>query len=41
MLKRLNCDVSAQRLNDVLREVDLDHDGKISYEEFVHILQHT
>ncbi|CAF4541528.1 unnamed protein product [Rotaria sp. Silwood1] len=41
VLRRLNRDVSERRINEVLREVDTDHDGKISYEEFVRIIQQT
>lgn len=41
VLRRLNHNVSEHRIGEVLREVDTDHDGKISYEEFVHMLQKT
>ena len=39
VLSRLNHNVSEQRISEVLCEIDTDHDGKISYEEFVHMLQ--
>ena len=39
VLNRLNHNVSADRITDVLREIDTDQDGKISYEEFVQMLQ--
>ncbi|CAF0966550.1 unnamed protein product [Adineta steineri] len=39
VLRRLNHDVSERRISEVLYEIDTDHDGKISYEEFVHMLQ--
>lgn len=39
VLNRLNHDVSDDRIMDVLREIDTDQDGKISYEEFVQMLQ--
>jgi Ca2+-binding EF-hand superfamily protein len=39
VLSRLNHNVSERRISEVLREIDTDHDGKISYEEFVHMLQ--
>ncbi|CAF2741903.1 unnamed protein product [Rotaria sp. Silwood2] len=41
VLRRLNRDVSERRISEVLKSVDMDHDGKISYEEFVHIVQDT
>jgi hypothetical protein len=41
VLSRLNYHVSERRLSDVLREIDTDHDGKISYEEFVCMIQDT
>jgi Ca2+-binding EF-hand superfamily protein len=39
VLSRLNHNVSEHRLSEVLREIDTDRDGKISYKEFVHMLQ--
>jgi len=39
VLSRLNHNVSEHRLSEVLREIDTDCDGKISYKEFVHMLQ--
>ncbi len=39
VLSRLNHNVSEHRISEVLREIDIDQDGKISYEEFVHMLQ--
>lgn len=39
VLNRLNHNVSDNRIADVLREIDTDQDGKISYEEFVQMLQ--
>jgi len=39
VLTRLNHNVSEHRISEVLREIDTDRDGKISYEEFVHMLQ--
>lgn len=39
VLSRLNHNVSERRISEVLREIDTDHDGKISYEEFVQMLQ--
>ena len=39
VLSRLNHHVSEHRISEVLREIDTDRDGKISYEEFVHMLQ--
>lgn len=39
VLRRLNHNVSERRISEVLREIDTDHDGKISYEEFAHMLQ--
>ncbi|CAF0764636.1 unnamed protein product [Rotaria sordida] len=41
ILKRLNRDISKNQIREVINEVDMDHDGKISYEEFVHIIQQT
>ncbi len=38
VLSRLNHNVSEHRISEVLREIDIDCDGKISYEEFVHML---
>lgn len=39
VLSRLNHDVSEYRISTVLCEIDTDQDGKISYEEFVNMLQ--
>jgi Ca2+-binding EF-hand superfamily protein len=39
VLSRLNHNVSEHRISEVLREIDIDRDGKISYEEFVNMLQ--
>ncbi|UJR31288.1 hypothetical protein I4U23_018788 [Adineta vaga] len=39
VLSRLNYNVSEQRLGEVLGEIDTDNDGKISYDEFVQMLQ--
>jgi Ca2+-binding EF-hand superfamily protein len=39
VLSRLNQNVSEHRITEVLREIDTDRDGKISYDEFVHMLQ--
>jgi calcium-dependent protein kinase len=39
VLSRLNQNVSENRIIEVLREIDTDRDGKISYDEFVHMLQ--
>ena len=39
VLSRLNHNVSEKRIGEVLRGIDTDRDGKISYEEFVHMLQ--
>jgi len=36
---RLNPNINDQRIADVLNKIDVDHDGKISYEEFVHMLE--
>jgi Ca2+-binding EF-hand superfamily protein len=38
VLSRLNPNITDQRIIDVLNKVDVNHDGKISYEEFVHML---
>ena len=39
VLNQLNHNVTEHRISEVLQEIDTDHDGKISYEEFVHMLQ--
>ena len=39
VLKRLNHPVSEDQLRAVMQRVDTDHDGKISFEEFVRIVQ--
>ena len=39
VFRRLNHQVSEQQITAALRDIDTDHDGKISYEEFVHLLQ--
>ena len=39
VLSRLNQNVSEHRIIEVLREIDTDQDGKISYDEFVQMLQ--
>ncbi|CAM4776317.1 unnamed protein product [Rotaria magnacalcarata] len=41
VFRRLNRDISEHRISEVLSAVDMDNDGKISYEEFVHIVQQT
>lgn len=39
VLNQLNQNISEQRIADVLNEIDTDQDGKISYEEFVRMLE--
>ena len=39
VLRRMNQNITEQRMKEVLREIDTDQDGKISYSEFVHLLQ--
>ena len=39
VLRKLDYDVSEQQIRRVLHEVDMGDDGKISYEEFVRMLQ--
>jgi len=39
VLSRINHNVTEHRISEVLCEIDTDHDGKISYEEFVNMLQ--
>jgi len=39
VLRNLDRKISEKVINDVLNEIDVDHDGKISYEEFIHMLQ--
>jgi len=39
VLSRLNPDISDQRVAEAINKIDLDKDGKISYQEFVHMLQ--
>lgn len=39
VLKRLNHPTSEDQLREVMQRVDTDHDGKISFEEFVRIVQ--
>lgn len=39
VLSRLNHNVSEHRISTVLHEIDTDQDGKISYDEFVNMLQ--
>ena len=41
VLRRLNHHVSQHRVKEVLRQIDTNHDGKISYEEFAHLIQDT
>ena len=39
VLTRLNPSIDKSRVSDVLNKIDIDHDGKISYEEFVQMLE--
>ena len=39
VFRRLDHQISDQQITTVLRDVDTDRDGKISYDEFVHLLQ--
>lgn len=39
VLTRLNPNITDQRIADLINRIDLDNDGKISYQEFVHMLQ--
>lgn len=39
VLRRLHPGITEQRISDVLNKIDTNHDGKISYEEFVHMLE--
>lgn len=39
VLRRMNQNITEKRMKEVLREIDTDQDGKISYAEFVHLLQ--
>ena len=39
VLRRLNHNVSEDQLREVIRQIDTDQDGKISFEEFVRIVQ--
>lgn len=41
VLKRLNHPLSEQVVREVIRNIDLDQDGKISFEEFVRIVQES
>lgn len=38
VVSRLNPHFNEQRITDVINSVDHDRDGKISYQEFVHML---
>ncbi|CAF0860132.1 unnamed protein product [Adineta ricciae] len=40
VLGRLNHNVTEYRINEVLGEIDTDHDGKISFDEFARMLKH-
>lgn len=35
----MNQKVDAQTIRGILRKIDVDQDGTISYEEFTHLLQ--
>ncbi|CAF3614151.1 unnamed protein product [Rotaria sp. Silwood1] len=37
VLHQLNQNISEQRIVDALNQIDIDHDGKISFEEFVQL----
>ncbi|CAF4087132.1 unnamed protein product [Rotaria sp. Silwood2] len=37
VLHQLNQNISEQRIIDALNQIDIDHDGKISFEEFVQL----
>ncbi|CAF3781585.1 unnamed protein product [Rotaria sordida] len=39
VLRQLNQNISEQRIIDALAQIDIDHDGKISFEEFVHLFE--
>ncbi len=39
VLSRLIPNIKEERVADVLNKIDINHDGKISYEEFVHMLE--
>ena len=39
VISRLNPHFNDQRITEVLNQVDLDRDGKISYQEFVEMLE--
>ena len=41
VLRHLNHNISEKLISDVLNEIDADHDGRISYEEFARMLQDT
>ncbi|CAF1074754.1 unnamed protein product [Didymodactylos carnosus] len=41
VLKKLNLNITEERISEVMREVDDDADGKISFEEFCKMLQHS
>ncbi|CAF1116629.1 unnamed protein product [Adineta steineri] len=39
VLRQLNQNTSEKHLKDMVNQIDGDNDGKISYDEFVHMLQ--
>lgn len=39
MLERLHQQISDQAMNQLIAEIDTDHDGKISFEEFAQVLR--
>ncbi|CAF1147291.1 unnamed protein product [Adineta steineri] len=39
VLRQLNQNTTEKQLKDMVNQLDEDHDGKISYDEFVHMLQ--
>ena len=39
VLRRLYQNISEKRIMDILNLIDIDHDGKISYDEFVYMLE--
>jgi Ca2+-binding EF-hand superfamily protein len=41
VLRSMNQRVNEKQMTDLLQDIDKDHDGKISYEEFVQLLQRS